>query len=222
MKNQIKQAIAILLAVCFLVSLTATAVSAVYAAGGKLDGPGEKEAQKEVKNEGKQEKSLYERLGGIYAIAKVVNRFSDNVVNDPIAGKNSKNPALRDWTNNKLEDRLPGLKFMRTLWVAAVAGGPFIYTGKSLEEAHRDLRISPEEFDAVAADLKEALDYYGVPEREKGEVLAAFVAHKNEVTAGYFEAKLNRTYAVELKNGNTKYGSHEKEGSKVNINSIPC
>ena len=202
MKSQIKKSIAILLAVCFLVSLTAIAVNAVYADGEKLDDSEdkvgnekykeEKEIQKEVKKEGKQGKSLYERLGGIYAIALVVNRFSDIIVNDPIAGKNSKNPALRDWHNNKL-NRLPGLKFMRTLWVAAVSGGPFNYTGKNLADAHRDLRISPEEFDAVAADLEESLDYYNVPEREKQEVLAAFAAHKDEVTTGYFEAKLNES-----------------------------
>jgi hemoglobin len=183
-KSQIKKTIAVLLAVCFLVSLTAMAVNAVYSSGEKIDN----QEDKAVNEKCKQEKSLYERLGGIYAIALVVNRFSDTVVNDPIAGKNSKNPALREWHNNKL-DRLPGLKFMRTLWVAAISGGPFNYTGKNLKEAHRDLRISPEEFDAVAADLKEALDYYGVPEKEKGEVLAAFAAHKDEVTAGYFEAK---------------------------------
>lgn len=194
MKSQIKKAIAILLAVCFLVSLTAIAVNAVYAAGGELDDQEDKVVNETCKeeNEGKQDKSLYERLGGIYAIAKVVNRFSDTIVNDPIAGKNSTNPALREWHNNKL-DRLPGLKFMRTLWVAAVAGGPFKYTGKDLAEAHRDLRISPDEFDAVAADLEESLDYYNVPEREKEEVLAAFAAHKDEVTAGYFEAKLNES-----------------------------
>lgn len=189
MKSQIKKTIAILLAVCFLVSLTATAVSAVYAAG-KLEDSGDEavnETCNEVKDDENKDKSLYERLGGIYAIALVVNRFSDTIVNDPIAGKNSKNPALRDWHNNKL-NRLPGLKFMRTLWVAAVSGGPFTYTGKNLADAHRDLRISPEEFDAVAADLEESLDYYNVPEREKQEVLAAFAAHKDEVTAGYFEA----------------------------------
>ncbi|HIH75047.1 MAG TPA: group 1 truncated hemoglobin [Methanosarcina sp.] len=171
------------------------AVSAVYAAGGELDDSEDKvvnETCNEVKNKGNQDKSLYERLGGIYAIAPVVNRFSDTIVNDPIAGKNSKNPALREWHNEKL-DRLPGLKFMRTLWVAAVAGGPFEYTGKNLTEAHHDLRISPEEFDAVAADLEESLDYYNVPEREKEEVLAAFAAHKDEVTAGYFEAKFNES-----------------------------
>ena len=99
MKSKIKKAIAILLGVCFLVSLTAAAVGAVYTAGGKLDN----QEDKAVNLKHKEEKSLYERLGGIYAIAKVVNRFSDNVVNDPIAGKNSKNPALRDWTNNKLK-----------------------------------------------------------------------------------------------------------------------
>jgi hemoglobin len=55
-----------------------------------------------------------------------------------------------------------------------------------------DLHISPDEFDAVAEELSHALDYYGVPEREKGEVLAAFAAHKNEVTAGYFAAKLQK------------------------------
>jgi hemoglobin len=140
------------------------------------------------------ETSLYERLGGVFAIAAVVNRFSDAVVENPIAGKSSKNPALRDWHTKNL-DRLPGLKFMRTLWVCAVAGGPFRYTATKpgdtevgLEEAHRDLKISPEEFDAVAAELARTLDYFNVPAREKGEVLAAFAAHKLEVTTGYMAA----------------------------------
>ena len=46
-----------------------------------------------------------------------------------------------------------------------------------LEEAHRDLRISPEEFDEVAAELGRTLDFFKVPDREKAEVLAAFAAH---------------------------------------------
>src|SRR5512132_2738047 len=140
------------------------------------------------------EKSLYDRLGGVFAIAAVVDHFSDAVVQNPIVGKTSKNPALREWHTKNL-GRLPGLKFMRTLWVCAVAGGPFEYTptrpGKTqmgLEEAHRDLRISPEEFDEVAAELGRTLDFFKVPRREKEEVLAAFAAHKNEVTTGYMAA----------------------------------
>lgn len=137
------------------------------------------------------EQSLYERLGGVFAIAAVVDHFSDAVVRNPIVGQESQNPALREWHTQNL-GRLPGLKFMRTLWVCNVAGGPFPYTATvpgsttlGLEEAHRRFHISPEEFDEVAAELGRTLDAVGVPAQEKGEVLAAFAAHKNEVTQGH-------------------------------------
>lgn len=136
------------------------------------------------------EKSLYERLGGVFAIASVINHFSDAVVKNAVAGQASKNPDLRAWHTEKLA-RLPGLKFMRTLWVCHVAGGPFEYVATkpgqdpiSLEEAHRDLEILPEEFDAVAAELARSLDFFKVPAQEKSEVMAAFAAHKGEVTEG--------------------------------------
>jgi hemoglobin len=135
--------------------------------------------------------SLYERLGGAFAIAAVVDHFSEAVVRNPIVGEKSENPALREWHSNNLE-RLPGLRFMRTLWVCDVAGGPQQYaatkpgsTALGLEEAHRELKISPAEFDEVAAELGRTLDFLEVPEQEKEEVLAAFAAHKGEATAGF-------------------------------------
>ena len=137
------------------------------------------------------EASLYERLGGVFAIAAVVDHFSDAIVKNPLVGQQSANPQLREWHTNNL-GRLPGLKWMRTLWVCEVAGGPQKYvatrpgsTDLGLEEAHRNLRITPDEFDEVAAELGRTLDAVGVPEQEKGEVLAAFAAHKDEVTQGY-------------------------------------
>jgi hemoglobin len=129
------------------------------------------------------EPTLYERIGGIYAITLVVNRFSDMVVENPKVGKGSKNQALNEWSTDKL-DRLPGLKYMRSLWVADVSGGPFEYTGKNLGDAHAKFRIKPEEFDEVAAELRRALEYYHVPKRETDEAMAAFIAHRDEVTAG--------------------------------------
>ena len=147
-----------------------------------------------VEKQAMPEKSLYERLGGVFAIAAVVEHFSDAVVKNPIVGQESKNTQLREWHTKNLA-RLPGLKFMRTLWVCNVSGGPYTFTatkpGKTplgLEEAHRDLRISPAEFDEVAAELGRTLDFVKVPKAEKGEVLAAFAAHKDEVTAGYVAA----------------------------------
>ncbi len=124
------------------------------------------------------EQSLYERIGGVNAIAMVVDRFSDEVVKNP---KLNVNPALKEWNKS---GQLPGLKFMRTLWLCQAAGGPFQYTGKDLHEAHEDLHIRSEEFDEVGAEIAKALDHFNVPKREKQEVLAAIVARKTEVVNG--------------------------------------
>lgn len=119
--------------------------------------------------------SLYERLGGANAIASVVDRFSDQVVKNP---KLNVNPDLKEWNES---GQLPGLKFMRTLWICEATGGPFRYTGKDMAEAHKDLHITAEEFDEVGAEIAGALDHFKVPEGEKQEVLAAIVARKDEV-----------------------------------------
>ena len=128
------------------------------------------------------EPTLYERLGGIFAIAAVVDAFSDRLLKNPkIVEANS---YLHEWHTAKYPGRLPGLKWLRTLWLASLAGGPFQYTGREMRDAHFDLRISPAVFDEVAAELSLTLDQFKVPEREKGEVLGAFAAWKGEVTAG--------------------------------------
>ena len=128
------------------------------------------------------DQSLYERLGGVYAIAAVVDRFSDQLLKNPMIV--NANPQLKEWHTEKHKVRLPGLKFNRTLWVCAVSGGPYEYTAKNLHDAHFDLHISPDVFDEVAAELGRTLDYFNVPKREKEEVLAAFNAQKHDVTAG--------------------------------------
>lgn len=142
------------------------------------------------------EKSLYERLGGIFAIAAVVNDFSDNIIQNPKVGAMSPNPNLKEWSTEEIAARMPGLKWMRTLWVCDVSGGPFEFVAThpghdhlALEKAHERFKISPEEFDAVANELAKSLDRFNVPSREKYEVLNAFAAHKSEVNEGFFKGK---------------------------------
>lgn len=163
---------------------------AATAAPVALAGNNKAYAQAQQTTPAKSEKSLYERLGGIFPIALVVDHFSDALIKNPVVGQNSKNPQLREWHTNNLE-RLPGLKWMRTLWVAEVSGGPYKFvatkpgaTSLGLEEAHRGLKITPAEFDEVAAELGRTLDFAKVPKPEKDEVLKAFAAHKDEVTSG--------------------------------------
>ena len=133
------------------------------------------------------EQSLYDRLGGVYAIAAVVDRFSDRLLDNPEIV--NANPELKKWHTEDYKVRMAGLKFNRTLWVCAGTGGPYQYTAKDMRTAHLDLHISPEVFDEVAMELARTLDDFGVPEREKGEVLAAFAAFKSEVTAGFTSAE---------------------------------
>jgi hemoglobin len=116
------------------------------------------------------------------------------LIDNPVVGQDSSNAQLRDWHRNNL-GRLPGLKFMRTLWVCNVSGGPFVYTPTEpgsttlgLEEAHREFGITPAEFDEVAAELARTLDAFDIPLPEKEEVIAAFAAHKGEVTEGSMSA----------------------------------
>ena len=139
------------------------------------------------------ETTLYDRLGGVFGIAAVVDKFSDDLLEDSVAGRHTKNPALKAW-HEQTEARLPGLKWLRTLWVCEVTGGPYKYVGTmpgatplGLEEGHRQLRISPEEFDAAAAVLASTLDAFGVPGDDAQLVLGAFAAHKDEVIEGFVE-----------------------------------
>jgi hemoglobin len=124
------------------------------------------------------EPTLYERLGGYFAIAAVVNRFSDAIITNP---KLNENPALKAWNETEAEARLPGLKFGRTLWIASVAGGPFEYTGLPLREAHAEFNLTADEFAEVGAEIGRALDFYEVPEREKQELVDAYKASMRDV-----------------------------------------
>ena len=135
------------------------------------------------------EPTLYERLGGIFNIAAVIDSFSDRLLQNPKIV--DANPELHEWHTVTYHTRMPGLKWGRTWWLAMKAGGPFLYTGKEMRDAHFDLKISPEVFDEVAAELARTLDDFKVPEREKGEVLAAFAAEKGEVSAGSQPGEVN-------------------------------
>src|SRR5215216_4560517 len=137
-------------------------------------------AQTDEATPGGAEASLYDRLGGAFAIAAVVDRFSDEIIKNP---KLNENPALKAWNENEAATRLPGLKFMRTFWIIAQAGGPIAYTGKPLDDAHRELHLTADEFEEVGAEIVRALDYYKVPEREKQELVAAYMTAMDEVVS---------------------------------------
>jgi len=114
----------------------------------------------------KKKPSLYERLGGIYAIAAVVDTFIDRVM---VAPELNANPLV-----DEAHHRVPkaGFKYLVTEMVGEATGGPQRYTGKSMAESHKHLNISPSEWVVFAGIFKAVLDEYKVPETEQAELFA--------------------------------------------------
>ncbi len=125
--------------------------------------------------EEKKEKPLYERLGGEYPIAVVVDQFIDLLlVNDVL----NANPAIKE-----ARDRVPraGLKFHVTALVCQTTGGPCQYTGRSMEEAHAHLNITEREWQAMLSDFRRVLNNNRVPEREQKELIAIVESTKGAI-----------------------------------------
>lgn len=120
-------------------------------------------------------RSLYDRLGGVYAIATVVDDFIDRVVANSILNAN---PAIWD-----ARDRVPraGLKYRVTEMVCQATGGPCKYTGRSMKEAHAHLNITEKEWDALIVDFKASLSKFKVPAAEQGELLAIVNSTKKDI-----------------------------------------
>ena len=108
--------------------------------------------------------SLYERLGGVYAIAVVVDDFIDRVMADP---RLNANPAV-DEAHHKVPPA--GFKYLVTEMVCWATGGPQRYTGRSMADSHRHLKITPPEWDAFMDDFRQTLNKFKVPEAEQAEL----------------------------------------------------
>jgi hemoglobin len=125
--------------------------------------------------QGEETRSLYERLGGAYSIAVVVDDFIDRVMNDP---RLNANPRV-DEAHHRVSPQ--GFKFYVTEQVCWAAGGPQLYSGRSMAELHRDLLISNPEWDAFMDDFGQSLAKFDVPERERGELVAIVESTKNDI-----------------------------------------
>jgi len=122
-----------------------------------------------------EKKSLYDRLGGAYAIATVVDAFIEKLlVNDTL----NANPAIAE-----ARARVPkaGLKFQVTALVCQVTGGPQTYAGRSMKDAHRHLHISEREWDAMVHDFVAVLDQFKVPKTEQAELLTIVGSTKGDI-----------------------------------------
>ena len=122
-------------------------------------------------------RSLDERLGGIYAIATVVDDFIDRIMIDPALNAN----PLVDEAHHRVGKA--GFKYLVTEMVGWATGGPQKYTGRSMRDLHADLKITESEWVAFCNDFQSTLDKFKVPAAEQGELFAIVQSTKGDIVS---------------------------------------
>jgi hemoglobin len=122
--------------------------------------------------------SLYDRLGGVYAIATVIDDFIDRVMTDKRLNAN----AAVDEAHHRVAPA--GFKYLVTEMLCGAAGGPQAYTGKDMATSHRHLNITAGEWVAFMDDLDQTLNKFAVPPAERAEIIAIVQSTRGDIVIG--------------------------------------
>jgi hemoglobin len=120
------------------------------------------------------EKSLYERLGGVHAVAQVVDDFVERIWVNEVLNENPKNKQAMGISK-------PALKYLATELTCMAIGGPQKYSGRSLKEVHSGLNISEREWEAMVSDFKTTLNKFDIPQKEQEELLEVVGSVKGDI-----------------------------------------
>ncbi len=118
---------------------------------------------------------LYERLGGVYSIAAVVDDFIDRIMDNPALNANPK----VDEAHHRVSKA--GFKYLVTEMVCWATGGPQQYSGKSMRESHEHLDITEQEWRVFLDDFQKTLDQFEVPAAEQQELFAIVQSTKDDI-----------------------------------------
>jgi hemoglobin len=110
-------------------------------------------------------KTLWDRLGGEPTVTKVIDDFVD------LAATDIKVNFDRDGKYKLEPTAVAAFKKQMVAFASSATGGPIKYEGKNMKDAHKDMGITEAEFNALAADLKRALEKNGVKPDEAKAVL---------------------------------------------------
>lgn len=120
--------------------------------------------------------TLYDRLGGFYAIAGAVDVLVDRLFANAAVNAN---PVVHEHHGNPANG--PGYKFLVTAWSVEATGGPKCYPGRDMVKTHEDMQVNGEQFDAVAMEISATLNFLGVPAAEQKEFMEIIERYRPEV-----------------------------------------
>lgn len=116
-----------------------------------------------------EEKTLFEKIGGIDAVNAAVNIFYTKVLADDIIKHFFKFTEMKAQAGKQ------------KAFLAYAFGAPLAYSGKSLRAAHSGMNLTEEHFNAVASHLVATLKELNVAQNLIDEVVAIVVSTKNDL-----------------------------------------
>ena len=119
-----------------------------------------------------RDSALYDRLGRIDAIKKVVDDFITNVQAD------------QRISAYFVSTDIAQLKQLLADQLCEASGGPCKYTGKNMREAHTGMGVTKDDFAALVEDLVKALDANGVAAADRDALLKAVGAMEGDIVSG--------------------------------------
>src|SRR5262245_46654337 len=119
--------------------------------------------------------SLYERLGGVYAIASVIDDFINRIMDNPRLNANPKVEEAHHRVSRA------GFKYLVTEMACWATGGSQRYSGRSMLDSHAHLDITEEEWQVFLADFQACLDAFAVPKSEQAELFAIVQSTKGDI-----------------------------------------
>lgn len=125
--------------------------------------------------------SFYDHLGGVYNIATVIDDFIDRIMVD---ARLNANPHV-DEAHHRVS--AAGFKFLVTEMVCWAMGGPQTYSGRSMGDSHRHLRITGGEWEAFLDDLQHTFHKFAVPEPEQDELKAIVASTRESIVLAPFQ-----------------------------------
>ncbi len=118
------------------------------------------------------QESLYKRLGGYDAIAAVTDDF---------IGRLATNKDLSRFFIGLSDDSKTRVRQHIVDLLCNVTGGPCAYTGRSMKDAHKGLKISENDWTITAGLLVETLNKFNVAQKEQSELLAIVTSVKKDI-----------------------------------------
>jgi hemoglobin len=106
-------------------------------------------------------KTLFQRLGGLEAVAAVTDDFLGRVLADP---------KLKPYFKGLEERDLQRIRQHVVDQLCNATGGPCFYPGKDMKTTHQEMEINADIYNAFTGHLGETLEKFKVPDRERNEL----------------------------------------------------